>query len=191
MNGWRSSAGRRPSASGRSPDEIIAIRARSTVPSSPAASQRLSSRYHGRKRQFSCTIRRDSAFDAPGERLRFGERRRHRLLAQHVDASRGGRLDPRRMRLARRGDVERIDRLGSEHCFGIAVDAGMSNSRARRVALSTSGSQIATRRTRSPTIAPRGQVVPADHPGARQRDTQRFGDGGGSHELAPFLRIGS
>ena len=58
MKGWRSKAGRRPSGSGRKPEEIIASRASTMSPSAPSVIQRLSSRYQGRKRQFSCTMSR-------------------------------------------------------------------------------------------------------------------------------------
>ena len=152
-------------------------RRRRTSPSSPVAIQRFSSRYHGRNRQFSCTIRRTLPVDAPRPAPRdCGEGRRQRLLAQHVDAARGGGLDPgrhasraARRRRAHRSRPPRAWRRGRED-RGDAELVGAAPARWPR-----SGSQTRHHPAPPAQLAPGDQMVPADHPGAGERDPQRLG----------------
>ncbi len=113
------------------------------------------------------------AVDPADERLRLGERRRQRLLAQDVDAASGCGIDPSGVRFPRRNDVERVDRLRGEHRLGIAIDV-----RDRKLPRALGGFglvRIANRDEPHPLaqIAPAHEVIPADHSGARKRDLQR------------------
>ena len=114
------------------------------------------------------------AVDPADERLRLGERRRQRLLAQHVDAASGGGIDPSGVRFPRRNDVECVDRLGGEHRLGIAIDV-----RDRELLGALGGFGLVGIADRDEAhalaqIAPADEVIPADHPGARQRHLQRL-----------------
>jgi hypothetical protein len=55
--------------------------------------------------------------DVGHERLGFGKRRRQRLLTEDREALPGGQPADWRVRLARRGDVDRVQALGVEHRF--------------------------------------------------------------------------
>ena len=58
MKGCRTSAGRRPVASGSRPEDTVASSKTAARPAHPRRSSARSRRYQGRKRQFSCTMRR-------------------------------------------------------------------------------------------------------------------------------------
>ena len=58
MKGWRSRPGLRPLASGRISEECMRMTACMTSPISPLPTIPARSRYHGRKRQFSCAMTR-------------------------------------------------------------------------------------------------------------------------------------
>lgn len=77
----------------------------------------------------------DAARDAGGKSLGFAERRRERLLAQHVNAMRGGELREFDMRLAPRRDVHRVGLFACKHRRGISINTGNRERRGARASL--------------------------------------------------------
>ena len=118
------------------------------------------------------------------ERLGFGERRRHRLLAQHVDATRGGCVDPARVRLTRRSDVEHVDRFPSEHRVGIGVSLWYrellrTGRRLRAIGIANRDDAHAITQ-----VAPAEEMKPTDHSRAGERDLQRTRSSPHRHRLS-------
>ncbi len=112
------------------------------------------------------------------ERLGLRQRRRERLLAEDVHASRGGRLHPGGVGLARRRDVERVELFLAEHRVGVRVDARD----AELVCARPRAGRVRIRHRDDPGarahVPPCGEVVPADHACAGERDAKRRGSRG-------------
>ena len=135
--------------------------------------QRFRLRYHGRKRQFSWTIR----------RMRPSTRRASASAAAKVGASGfwqstaidagGGDVDQRGMGFARRGDVEGVDLLGREQAVEPVKDGGDAESRGALPRPTDIG--IADRHHHgAPLARPGDEVVVTDHPGPDDADPQRW-----------------
>ena len=181
--------GRRPVASGSRPEERVAISACSSWPASPDSSQRFRLRYHGRKRQFSCTINRALPATRPASASAGRKARCQGLLAEHVDPAGRGGLDQRRMGLARRGDIDGVELMPGEHGVEVAVDGGDGELRGAAIGLREVG--IAERDDLRPRVTgPGDEMVVADHPGAGEADPQRRPSPDFAVAVMPQIRTG-
>ena len=117
------------------------------------------------------------AADRGGDRLRFGEARRDRLLAQDVDAARGRRLDERAVAERWRADVAEVELFAGEQLLGALVEAHPGEGRRGRRAVLRGevGRRHDPRRAREAGGArPLGDVPPqGDVPRAQKGAPQR------------------
>ena len=124
----------------------------------------------------------DAPVNPPGQRVRLGEGRGQRLLAEHRDRPGSGDVDQRGMGFARRGDIEGIDRLGREQAFEPVKggsDAELAGALPRPIDI-----RIADRHHHGAALArPGDEMVVTDHPGPHHGDPQRCLEAGspGSH----------
>ena len=170
MNGCRTKAGRRPPAAGVGQEAGIDHRhARQyDLAEFPRRNPALEIAVPRPETPILMHHEAELAVNAAHQVLGLAESRRQRLLTQHVDAARRCGLDPRSMRLARRGDVERVDRLRRQHRVAVLVDLGDAELLGATSCMLGIGVADGDEVHALAELAPGGEVVPADHAGACQ-----------------------
>ena len=151
------------STSGNSPEVIVAIRASTKLAQLAGRDPSLQLAVPGPEPPVLVRHEPRLALHATDERLRLGERRRERLLAQDVDAALGRGIDPGSVGFARRDHVEGVDGFGSEHRIGIAID--VRDRKFSRALLRPRAIRIADRDEMHALaqVPPADKVIPADH----------------------------